>query len=155
MSKGLIKNTRGEVVGEHGGLSGYTIGQRRGLNIGGGAPLFVIRIDMESNTLIVGLEEETYCSRFTANETVWGGMAKTDEPFKGRVQIRYHHDPAGCTVYPKGNQLEIVFDTPERAVTPGQWAVVFDDEDRVLVTSNIFSYECASVGEVTTAATNC
>ncbi|HIA47878.1 MAG TPA: tRNA 2-thiouridine(34) synthase MnmA [Candidatus Hydrogenedentes bacterium] len=155
MPGGVIKNTRGEVVGEHNGLFGYTVGQRRGLNIGGGAPLFVVRIDTENNTLVVGHEEETYCSRFTANETVWGGKAKTDEPFKGLVQIRYHHEPAGCTVYPNGNQLEIVFDTPERAVTPGQWAVVFDEDDRVLVTSNILSYESASVGEVTTGATNC
>ena len=152
MPKGPITNTQGEILGEHNGLFGYTIGQRRGLNIGGGPPLFVVRIDIENNTLVVGHEEETYCTRFTSNEIVWGGQAKTDEPFRGYVQIRYHHTPMACTVHPRGNQLEIVFDTPERAVTPGQWAVVFDDEDRVLVTSNILSYECAPRNEAAATA---
>lgn len=151
MPKGSIVNAQGDVLGEHNGLFGYTIGQRRGLNIGGGPPLFVIRIDMEKNTLVVGFEEETYCTRFTANEIVWGGQEKTDEPFRGLVQIRYHHTPVECTVYPKENSLEIVFDSPERAVTPGQWAVVYDDESRVLVTSNITAYECASIGETAAA----
>lgn len=148
MPKGPILNTLGEQLGEHDGIFGYTIGQRRGLGIGGGRPLFVIRIDTEANAVVVGHEEETYCTRFMANEVVWGGQAKTDEAFRGFVQIRYHHEPVACTVHPQGNQLEVVFDEPERAVTPGQWAVVFDDEDRVLVASNILSYECATLADL-------
>ena len=131
-------------MGEHNGIFGYTVGQRRGLNIGGGPPLYVVRLDVENNAVIVGYEEETYCSRFVANELVWGGQAKTEEPFKGFAQIRYHHAPVACTVYPKGNQIEVVFDVPERSVTPGQWAVIFDAEDRALVASNILSFECAT-----------
>ncbi len=144
MPRGAIKNTQGEVLGEHNGIFGYTVGQRRGLNIGGGPPLYVVRLDVPDNSVIVGYEEETYCTRFTANELVWGGQAKTEEPFKGFAQIRYHHTPVACTVYPKGNQIEVVFDSPERSVTPGQWAVIFDDHDRALVASNILEFECAT-----------
>lgn len=148
MPKGPIQTTSGEVLGEHNGIFGYTIGQRRGLGIGGGRPLFVVRIDVEQNAVIVGHEEETFCTRFTSNEVVWGGQAKTDEPFPGFVQIRYHHEPVACVVHPRGNQLEVVFDQPERAVTPGQWAVVYDAEGRVLVASNILSYESATMDDM-------
>jgi len=148
MPKGPIQTTTGEVLGEHNGIFGYTIGQRRGLGIGGGRPLFVVRIDVEQNAVIVGHEEETFCTRFTSNEVVWGGQAKTDEPFPGFVQIRYHHEPSACMVHPRGNQLEVVFDQPERAVTPGQWAVVYDAEGRVLVASNILSYESATIDDM-------
>jgi tRNA-uridine 2-sulfurtransferase len=139
--KGPILNMRGDVLGEHHGLTGYTIGQRRGLGIGGGEPLYVIRIDKENNALVVGHEVDTYCTRFTANEVVWGGQRKQEEPFEGRVQIRYHHTPVPCTVTPQGNQFYVEFHQPERSVAPGQWAVIYDDEDRVLAASNILSFE--------------
>lgn len=143
MQPGAIENTRGEVLGEHRGLLGYTIGQRKGLGIAAERPLYVVRIDAERNTVIVGFEEETYCARFVANEVVWGGMAKREEPFEGFVQIRYHHEAAACTVHPRGKEFEIEFRDPERSVTPGQWAVVYDDGGRVLAACNIRDFESA------------
>jgi tRNA-specific 2-thiouridylase len=151
--KGNIVNTQGDVLGEHHGILGYTVGQRRGLGIGGGPPYFVLRIDPENNAIIVGREEETYCTRFTAGEIVWGGQEKTDQPFEGLVQIRYNHTAVPCTVYPKDNHLEIVFTNPERSVTPGQWAIVYDEEGRVLVASNINDFESAPPREDEAALT--
>ncbi len=153
MSPGPIVNTSGDILGEHSGLMGYTIGQRRGLGVSADQPLYVVEIDVESNALLVGREEETYCGRFIANEVVWGGMPKQTGPFRGRVQIRYHHDPAPCTVSPRGNELELALHTPQRSVTPGQWAVVYDEEDRVLVASNIKDFERLRSSPATTEAT--
>ncbi len=141
MPKGPIVSTRGEILGEHSGLMGYTVGQRRGLGVAAGRPLYVVRIDIENNALVVGSKEETYCQRFIANEVVWSGMVKQGGPFEGRVQIRYHHPAAACTVTPRGDTLEILLHEPQRSVTPGQWAVVYDEEDRVVVASNIKEFE--------------
>lgn len=153
MSPGPIVNTSGDILGEHSGLMGYTVGQRRGLGVSADQPLYVVQIDIEKNALVVGHEEETYCRRFIANEVVWGGMPKQTGPFDGRVQIRYRHDPAPCTVSPRGNELEIMLHTPQRSVTPGQWAVVYDDEDRVLVASNIKDFERLRSSPATSEAT--
>ena len=141
MPRGPIVNTRGEILGEHPGLMGYTVGQRRGLGVSAGRPLYVVRIDAENDTLVVGSEEETYCRRFIANEVVWSGIPKQTRSFEGRVQIRYHHAAAACTVTPRGEELEILLHEPQRSVTPGQWAVVYDEEDRVLAASNIKEFE--------------
>ena len=108
---------------------------------------------MEGKGQCVGSEEGTYCRRFIASEGVWGGMPKQGGPYDGRVQIRYRHDPAPCTVSPRGNELEIMLHTPQRSVTPGQWAVVYDDEDRVLVASNIKDFERLRSSPATSEAT--
>lgn len=143
MPKGPILDTAGQVLGEHQGLMGYTVGQRKGLGIAADRPLYVVRIDARRNAVVVGYEEETYCAGFIANEVVWGGLAKQDGPFEGRVQIRYHHAAARCTVTPRGKDLEIVLHDPQRSVAPGQWAVVYDAEDRVLATGNIREFDVA------------
>lgn len=143
MTPGPIVSAQGDVLGEHRGLLGYTVGQRRGLGVPADRPLYVVRIDPDRNAVVVGYEEETYCTRFVVNQVVWGGLARTRDPFHGRVQIRYHHRPAACTVYPGDRGIEIVFDEPQRSVTPGQWAVVYDDADRVLVTGNIADFASA------------
>lgn len=143
MPEGQILSTSGEVLGEHTGLLGYTIGQRKGLGIAAERPLYVIRIDTETNAVIVGFEEETYTTRFWANELTWGGYDQREEPFGAFVQIRYNHTPVPCTVHPQGRELEIEFTTPERSVAPGQWAVVYDDQERVLVCGNIRNFQSA------------
>ena len=145
MEPGPIVTTSGEVIGQHQGLMRHTVGQRRGLGIGGSRPLFVIRLDPPNNTLIVGHEEETYCSSFQANELIWGGLAPRSESFECSVQIRYHHEPVPCTAVAKGKSLHIELHEPERAVTPGQWAVLYDDEERVLAAANIETFESANV----------
>jgi tRNA-specific 2-thiouridylase len=141
---GPILNTRGEVVGEHTGITDYTVGQRRGLGIPAERPLYVVRIDSARNAIVVGFEEEAFCERFTANEVVWSGRERPEEAFAGFVQIRYHHEAAPCTVIPRGRELEIVLDEPQRGVTPGQWAVVYDAGGRVLVAGLIREFSSAA-----------
>jgi tRNA-specific 2-thiouridylase len=150
---GPIENTRGEILGEHSGITDYTIGQRRGLGIPADRPLYVLRIDAPRNAVIVGHEEEAFCERFVADQVVWSGMPKTDEPFSGFVQIRYHHAAAPCTVVPRGREIEIVLDEPQRSVTPGQWAVVYDAADRVLVAGLIREFAGAEREPVSFEAT--
>ena len=143
MAPGPIYNTQGDLLGEHIGLLAYTIGQRKGLGIPGKRPYFVVRIDAANNALVVGHEEETYCTGFTADSLVWGGYAERCEPFNARVQIRYHHEPAGCTVHPEGRALRIEFDDPQRSVTPGPGGAFYDSEDRVLAAALINDFVSA------------
>ena len=141
MRPGPIVNQQGEVLGEHQGLMDYTVGQRKGLGIGGGEPLYVLRLDIANNALIVGHADEAYCAGLTASEITWGGLAPQDDPFDAYVQIRYHHEPVACTVTPRDTTFEIVFHEPERSVTPGQWAVLYDEQGRVLAASVIDAYQ--------------
>ena len=137
---GPILSTSGEVLGRHKGLLGYTIGQRKGLGVAAPRPLYVVRIDVDNNTLIVGFEEDTLCAGFESGQVVWGGLAPQAEPFEARVQIRYHHTPVACTVTPGDGALHTYFHEPQKAVTPGQWSVFYDDEDRVLAAGIIDRY---------------
>lgn len=148
MPPGPIVDTAGTVLGQHRGLLHYTVGQRKGLGIAAERPLYVVRLDRTENAVVVGYAEETHCAEFRADQVVWSGLAEQTEPFAARVQIRYHHEPAPCTIYPQEDgTLTIAFDKPERAVTPGQWAVVYDEADRVLVAGLINSFvPAATVG---------
>lgn len=145
MEPGPILSTEGETLGTHSGLLGYTVGQRKGLGIAAPRPLYVVRIDAANNAVIVGYEEETYCTHFSADEVVWGGHAGDAAPFDAYVQIRYRHDPVPCTVTPTEAGLDVELHEPQRSVTPGQWAVVYDDDERVLVSAVINSYQSAPV----------
>lgn len=150
MPPGPILSPGGEVLGKHKGLLRYTVGQRKGLGIGSSRPLYVIRLDRPRNALIVGHEEETFCTHFSAGECLWGGLAPRDEAFDCHVQIRYRHEPVPCTVTPAGETFEVVFREPERAVTPGQWAVMYDDAGRVLAAAIINTFEPTSIAQAKT-----
>jgi tRNA-specific 2-thiouridylase len=134
---GPIKSTGGDVLGEHSGLVNYTIGQRKGLGIAAPRPLYVLRLDMQTNTLVVGHEEETLRQTFFAKDIIWGGLAAQPEPFDCCVQIRYRHNAVPATCHPEGDRLRIVTHDPERAPTPGQWAVLYDADDCVLAAAII------------------
>jgi tRNA U34 2-thiouridine synthase MnmA/TrmU len=75
-------------------------------------------------------------------------MPKADKPFAGYVQIRYHHSPAPCMVVPRGSEIEIVLDEPQRSVTPGQWAVVYDADGGVLVAGLIRAFDGPEVQDL-------
>jgi len=127
-SPGPIINTAGEHLGQHQGLMNYTIGQRKGLGIAAPRPLFVLKIDIRANTLIVGHEEDTYQHTLHANEVVWSGLHTPTDPFQADVQIRYNHTPTPATCTPTNEGFTTTFHTPERAITPGQWAVLYQDD---------------------------
>ncbi|MGR3911720.1 MAG: tRNA 2-thiouridine(34) synthase MnmA [Candidatus Rhabdochlamydia sp.] len=126
--KGAFKTLSGKVVGTHQGIAFYTIGQRKGLGIGGpGEAWFVVGKDVKENTVFVeqGYHHEAlYHSELIATEISWVG-APPEFPLECTAKIRYRQEDTRCTLYPlDDNQLRVVFDHPQRAITPRQ-AVVF------------------------------
>ena len=129
---GPIYATTGERLGTHRGLIHYTLGQRRGLGVSGPRPYYVVALDTARNALIVGFQEETCSEGFTTLPICWGGLSPQDAPFTCLVQLRSRHEAAPATVHPQGRACTVTLETPQAAVTPGQWAVFYDDEGFVL-----------------------
>ena len=122
----------GTVLGKHDGLINYTIGQRKGLGISYKEPLYVIKLDIQKNQVIVGTEQDLYSKELIADEINWLAIDQLKEPLKLKAKVRYRAKEAECTVYPIENeQVKVIFDEPQRAITPGQ-SVVFYDEDIVV-----------------------
>jgi tRNA-specific 2-thiouridylase len=129
---GDIVTASGEVVGSHTGIHRYTIGQRRGLGIAHEKPLYVTAIERAKNQIIVGQENELDSLEFTARGVNWISFDTPTEPVRAEVRIRYRHEPAGATIYPLPYaHVRVVFDEPQRAITPGQ-TTIFYNEDEVV-----------------------
>lgn len=129
---GAIKNKAGVVLGQHKGLAFYTIGQRKGLGIAYKEPLYVVDIDVETNTLIVGVEKEVYKRVLVAEGVNYVSMAPAHGVFRARAKIRSRQLMAGCTIMPLARRrIKVVFNSGQWAITPGQ-AVVFYDKSKVL-----------------------
>jgi tRNA-specific 2-thiouridylase len=129
---GEILNTAGEVVGEHTGIHRYTIGQRRGLGIAHEKPLYVVQIERAKNQIIVGEANELESVEFIATGVNWVAFDTPAEPVRAEVKVRYRHDPAVATIHPMPDaHAHIVFDEPQRAITPGQ-ATIFYHGDEVV-----------------------
>lgn len=123
---GNMVDTRGNVVGKHEGVPNYTIGQRKGLGALGAEPHFVLELRPESNTVVVGSHEELLAPTLTADDVHWTSDEESREPFRANVKIRYRAPEVPATVTPlPGKRIHVEFDTPQRAVTPGQAAVVY------------------------------
>jgi tRNA-specific 2-thiouridylase len=121
---GAIRMASGERVGTHAGSGFYTVGQRRGLGVPADEPLYVTAIE-DSNTLIVGAEDELHQRGLETEETNWLGEPAT-EPFRADVQIRYRSEPASAEITPLPGQRAMVrFEHPQRSVAPGQSAVFY------------------------------
>ncbi|WP_040771253.1 tRNA 2-thiouridine(34) synthase MnmA [Novipirellula maiorica] len=126
---GEIVTTEGKVVGTHPGYEAFTIGQRKGLGVAMGTPHFVVRIETESNRVVIGRQEALARDGLTANEANWLVDPAT-LPDRVGVQIRYNGSPlpARVSVDPANpDQFTVEFDEPQLAIAPGQAAVVFDD----------------------------
>jgi tRNA-specific 2-thiouridylase len=129
---GLIVTTDGRVVGTHEGIHRYTIGQRRGLNVALGKPVYVIGLDPVRNRIIVGEERELFTEHLRAVRPNWVAIPRLTEPRVVRTKIRYRHEEAPAVIEPLDDGSVLVrFDEPQRAITPGQ-AVVFYDGDLVV-----------------------
>ena len=130
--EGEIVNTRGEVLSRHNGIHRYTIGQRRGIGIAHERPLYVISIDAPNNRVVVGTQEELLCDEFTAAGVNWVALDEPGATVRADVRVRYRHTAAPATITPQeNNRARIVFDEPQRAITPGQ-ATVFYRNDEVV-----------------------
>lgn len=124
---GEIVNAAGEKLGEHTGIHRYTIGQRRGLGIAHEKPLYVVQIERARNQIIVGEADEFDTIEFTAKGVNWVAFDEPSEPLRALVKVRYRHDPAIATIHALPNaHARIVFDEPQRAITPGQATIFYD-----------------------------
>lgn len=130
-TKGEIVNREGEVLGEHAGVHNFTVGQRKGLGIAAREPLYVIATEAATQRVLVGSNDELLRGGLVAREVNWLSIAPIVEPRRARVKIRNKHAAAGATLVPVEGGVEVRFDEPQRAVTPGQ-AAVFYDGDLVL-----------------------
>jgi tRNA-specific 2-thiouridylase len=138
-SPGAIVNQEGKVLGEHGGTALFTVGQRRGLPGGQGRPIFVTEVRPETNTVVVGREEDVRTTTFLVHEVVFSGASEgsVGSSLEGVMKIRSHHDPVAASVTFMGEgKLSVVAHEPLFAVTPGQSAVLYD-KDRVLLGGTI------------------
>jgi tRNA-specific 2-thiouridylase len=132
-ARGEIVTADGRTLGEHEGVHHFTIGQRRGLGIATGEPLYVIATDPETQRVTVGGGAGLLRARLYARDVNWISMAALTAPARAQVKIRNKHAAADATLRPTEDaaRVEVVFDEPQRAVTPGQ-AAVFYDGDLVL-----------------------
>ncbi|MBQ8973515.1 MAG: tRNA 2-thiouridine(34) synthase MnmA [Clostridia bacterium] len=135
---GDLVTTEGKVVGRHDGLMYYTLGQRRGLGIGGGGDgrrWFVVGKDMAQNRLIVSQGEDSpllYTSSTTLSECTWireTPPAPQGEPYRCKVRLRHRQPLQDCVLTLNGDGASVAFDAPQRAVTPGQSAVFYQGEE--------------------------
>ena len=119
----------GKVVGRHSGAVCYTLGQRKGLGLAMGAPVYVCSKDMANNTVTVGPNEALYRSTLRANDWNWFPFPALTEPIEVTAKARYRHTPQQATVYPEENGFaRVEFHQPQRALTPGQAVVLYQGE---------------------------
>jgi tRNA-specific 2-thiouridylase len=130
MMPGPIVRKDGSVIGEHQGLSNYTIGQRKGLGVTARDPLFVIGMNPYRNALIVGTSDELGRRSLTANRMSWVAGGAPAAPFTAKVKIRYKSTPVFGLITPLDDgRIRAEFDEPLRDITPGQGAVVYDGDE--------------------------
>jgi tRNA-uridine 2-sulfurtransferase len=125
---GSIVDEDGKLLGQHAGIEGFTIGQRRGLGITVGAPRYVVQIEPLSRTVTVGLKESLEKVGLTASRFNWQSPAPT-EPISCLAQIRAQHKAVAATVEPlPGERARVIFATAQSAITPGQVVTLYHDD---------------------------
>lgn len=128
-SGGDYLDLNGKVVGKHKGAVSYTIGQRKGLGLAMGSPVYVCAKDMERNTVTVGPNESLFSTSLVAEDWNWFPFDALTEPMHLQAKARYNQPPQPATVYPgPDGTATVVFDEPQRALTPGQAVVIYDGD---------------------------
>src|SRR2546429_3604899 len=126
---GELVTTDGNVIGEHGGIHHFTVGQRKGLGVATGSPLYVIQIKGDTRQVVVGNQEDLYSKTLRARRVNLIAVEDLREPMRVSVKIRHRHEPAPALIQKSGTDEGLVtFDQPQRAVTPGQAAVFYDGD---------------------------
>jgi tRNA-specific 2-thiouridylase len=129
---GPIVDLGGKTIGEHNGIVHFTVGQRRGMGIAAPHPLYVIEVDAERNTIVAGKNEDLHASRLEASNVNWISIEKLEAPMAIRAKIRSKQAESRAKIVPQDSETVLVeFEKLQRAVTPGQ-AVVFYDDDTVV-----------------------
>jgi tRNA-specific 2-thiouridylase len=126
---GELVTTSGEVIGEHNGIHNFTVGQRKGLGVATGSPLYVIQISGADKQVIVGSDEHLYSRTLRAHRVNLISVDELREPMRVSVKIRHRHEAAPATLEKVADdEVLVTFDQPQRAITPGQAAVFYDDD---------------------------
>ncbi len=126
--EGNIVDLNGKILGKHSGLYKYTIGQRKGLGISNKFPLFVLGFNKEKNELIVGEEEKLYIKEFFVEETNLLLVDEIKDGMSAEVKTRYSSKFAKSKLFNYGSKIKVVFDKPQKSITPGQSAVFYIDD---------------------------
>ena len=122
---GEFVDIEGRVLGRHRGLSGYTVGQRRGLGLPGPAPYYVLALEPDRNRIVIGTKEQTLTRRCLARDVIWSARPP-ETAFNALVQVRSRHRPAPARVsLLNGDRIEVVFERPQSSVAAGQAAAVY------------------------------
>ncbi|HEY6330187.1 MAG TPA: tRNA 2-thiouridine(34) synthase MnmA [Blastocatellia bacterium] len=126
---GAIESPEGAKLGEHHGLHRYTIGQRKGIGLSSEQPMYVLKIDVPRNSLVVGRREDLYQKSMTVGGMNWISISEPDRPLRASVRIRYRAPEAPAEITPIGRgMVRVDFDEAQPAITPGQAAVFYDDD---------------------------
>lgn len=129
---GELVTTDGRAIGQHSGIHNFTVGQRKGLGVATGSPLYVIQIKGDTREVVVGSGEELYSRTLRAHRVNLIAVNELAEPMRVTVKIRHRHEPAPATIEKTSpDKILVTFDQPQRAITPGQ-AAVFYDQDTVI-----------------------
>jgi len=134
MPRGKFLTMDGKVLGEHEGIAFYTVGQRRGLGIHTGHPLYVVEIDAANNNIVVGPRSAVLFDGLYAQDMNWMAIDGLREPIRANVQIRHRHKAAPAMVFPADEEgrVRAEFEEAQPAISPGQAAVFYDDRGRVI-----------------------
>src|ERR1700687_2897632 len=126
---GEMVTSHAKVIGEHAGVHNFTVGQRKGLGVATGSPLYVIQIKNDTRQVVVGKDEELYSRTLRARRVNLISTAELREPMRVAVKIRHRHQPAAATIESAGrDEVQVTFDESQRALTPGQAAVFYDGD---------------------------
>jgi tRNA-specific 2-thiouridylase len=126
---GELVTTTGEVIGRHDGIHNFTVGQRKGLGIATGSPLYVLEIRGDKRRVVVGGADELLSRTLRAKRLNWVAIDDLREPTRVSVKIRHRHEAAPALVEKvSDDEVLVTFDTPQRAITPGQAAVFYDGD---------------------------
>lgn len=127
--KGNFVDLSGNVLGEHKGIIHYTIGQRKGLEIAFQKRMYVVDIDVDKNEVVLGDNEDLFRDSLICEDVNFMAISEIVEPISACVKIRYSAKPERAILIPVGNEkIKVVFDEPQRAITPGQSAVFYDGD---------------------------
>ena len=122
-------NPDGELLGQHDGVANFTVGQRRGIGVQSERKLYVLQVDAKSRQITVGDESELFAERCIVERMRWIPFARPGGPQRASVRIRSSHAGSPATIHDCGDgSAEIIFDEPQRAITPGQAAVAYDGD---------------------------
>jgi len=129
---GEVVSTEGRVLAEHQGIHNFTVGQRKGLGVAVGSPLYVVKLEPEKNRVIVGPERELFRRKFVVRDLNWIRPIPDGEAAEAHVKIRHNHPGAPARVESQGlSEAAVTFHQPQRAITPGQAAVFYEGDEVV------------------------